>query len=267
MATMHLPLPWVSSPCAMLSRIFRRRVLSIVFSVLMTTAGVTCAHVVPNMTIEADFGTDRSFSLRINVDPRTFLAADPTTLPPVPSSWYREQTPEQIAVTHQKAQEYLSNSLGVLFGGQKIALPECQIQAIDGADNTPLKAETQEVHLLATATGRIPDTAETFQIEFAKDANTSLILLHTQAGKSELRPQVIFPGETSRAFQHKTTLPESPSLAPPSPAPISPPAASSPVFTLVVLSIAVILGIVARKMLNRHRHHHRAHRKPDSGGL
>ncbi len=259
---MHLPLPWVSSPCAMLSRIFRRRVLSIVFSVLMTTAVVTWAHVVPNMTIEADFGNDRSFSLRINVDPRTFLAADPTTLPPVPSSWYREQTPEQNAVTLQKAQEYLSNSLGVLFGGQKIALPECEMQAIDGADNTLLKAETQEVHLLATATGRVPETANTFQIEFAKDSNTSLILLHTQAGKSELRPQVIFPGETSRAFQLKTTLPESPS-----PAPISPPAVSSPVFTLVVLSIAVILGIVARQMLNRHRHHHRAHRKPDSGGL
>jgi len=214
------------------------------------------------MTIEADFGTDRTFSLRINVDPRTFLAADPTTLPPVPSSWYREQKPEQIAVTHQKAQEYLSNSLGVLFGGQKIVLPECEIQAIDGADNTPLKAETQEVHLLATATGLIPETADTFQIEFAKDANTSLILLHTQAGKCELRPQVIFPGETSRAFQLKTTLPESPS-----PAPISPPPTSSPVFLLIVLSIAVILGIVARQMLNRHRHHHRAHRKPDSGGL
>jgi len=259
---MHLPLLWASSPCAMLSRIFRRRVLSVVFSLLMTTAGMTWAHVVPNMTIEADFGTDRTFSLRINVDPRTFLAADPTTLPPVPSSWYREQKPEQIAVTHQKAQEYLSNSLGVLFGGQKIVLPECEIQAIDGADNTPLKAETQEVHLLATATGLIPETADTFQIEFAKDANTSLILLHTQAGKCELRPQVIFPGETSRAFQLKTTLPESPS-----PAPISPPPTSSPVFLLIVLSIAVILGIVARQMLNRHRHHHRAHRKPDSGGL
>jgi len=214
------------------------------------------------MTIEADFGTDRSFLLRINVDPRTFLAADPTTLPPVPSSWYREQKPEQIAVTHQKAQEYLSNSLGVLFGGQKIVLPECEIQAIDGADNAPLKAETQEVHLLATATGRIPETADTFQIEFGKDANTSLILLHTHAGKSELRPQVIFPGETSRAFQLKPTLPESPS-----PAPISPPAASSPVFLLIVLSITVILGIVARQMLNRHRHHHRGHRKPDSDGL
>ena len=59
--------------------------------------GAAWAHVVPNMTVEADFAADGVYTLSINVDPRTFLAADPTTLPPVPGSWYREQTPEQLA--------------------------------------------------------------------------------------------------------------------------------------------------------------------------
>jgi hypothetical protein len=183
----------------------------------LSVIGVAEAHVVPNMTIEADFAADRSYILRINFDPRTFLAADPTTLPPVPGSWYREQSQEQKAATHQKARDYLSSALGVLFGAQKSVLPDCEIQAIDGEDNNPLKADTQEVHLLATARGWVPETATTFQIDFAKDANTTLILLHTQAGAAEPRPQVIFPGETSRAFQLKTTEPAAPLPASPPP--------------------------------------------------
>ena len=216
------------------------------------------AHVVPSMTLEADFNADQSYVLRINVDPRTFLAADPTTLPPVPASWYREQSPEQLAATHQKAREYLSRALGVLFGGQKHDLPTCEIQAIDGADNTTFKADTQEVHLLATARGQIPTGAATFQIEFAKDANTSLILLHTQAGKAELRPQVIFPGESSRAFQFQNIEPVAAVPAPP------PPSNSNRLYLILTLSVAGILVTIGWQLLRRYRHHHRLHRRPRS---
>jgi hypothetical protein len=169
--------------------------------------GAAWAHVVPNMTVEADFAADGGYTLSINVDPRTFLAADPTTLPPVPGSWYREQTPEQLAATHEKAGEYLARALGLLFGGQKTPLPNCALQAIDGESNTPLTAETQEVHLLASAQGRVPAGAASFQIDFAKDANTTLILLPSHGGKAAPRPQVIFPGETSRAYPLETSTP------------------------------------------------------------
>ena len=81
-----------------------------------------------------------------------------------------------MAATHEKAQQYLASALGVLFNGQKTSLPACKIRAMDGADNTPLKSDTQEVHLLATVGGQLPANAATFQIDFAKDANTSLIL-------------------------------------------------------------------------------------------
>jgi hypothetical protein len=225
----------------------------------MAATGMVRAHVVPSMTVEADFAADQSYVLRINVDPRTFLAADPTTLPPVPASWYREQTPDQMAATHQKAQEYLSSALGVLFGGQKSVLPAYEVQAIDGADNTPLKEDTQEVHLLATVRGRVSTGATTFQIEFGKDANTSLILLHTQAGKAELRPQVIFPGETSRVFQF-TQAAEPP---PASPAPL-PPSNSNRLYLIIALSVACIIVTVGWQLLKRYRHHHRLHRRPRS---
>ena len=243
----------------MMFRFLRRGVLGGVFLAFLALAGVAHAHVVPNMTIEADFNSSGGYTLRINVDPRTFLASDPTSLPPVPASWYLEQTPGQIAVTHEKALRYLANSVGVLFDGKKTELPAGKIQAMDGADNTPLKADTQEVHLLATASGQLPAGATTFQVEFAKEANTSLILLHTQAAKTELRPQVVFPGETSRPFQLQVIA----KVAPVD----STPAQPHEIYVIIATVVACILGLIGWRLLKRYRHHHRAHRKPGDGQM
>lgn len=223
--------------------------------------GLAGAHVVPNMTVEADFAAEGGYSLRINVDPRTFLAADPTTLPPVPGSWYREQTPEQLAATHEKAGEYLSRALGLLFGGQKMPFPNWAIQAIDGENNTPLTAETQEVHLLASAKGRVPAGAASFQIDFAKDANTTLILLPSHGGKAAPRPQVIFPGETSRAYPLETSTPAPTTAVAPAPA-SQQPASLFSLGLVLTLSVAVLFLIVGWRLLRRYRHHHRAHHRP-----
>ena len=241
----------------MTHQFFRRRVSGAIFPAFLAAASLLHAHVVPNMTIEAEFNSAGGYTLRINVDPRTFLAADPTALPPVPASWYLEQTPEQAAATHEKAQQYLASSLGVLFDGKKAELPSCKIQAMDGADNTLLKAATQEVHLLATASGQLPAGATTFQVEFAKEANTSLILLHTQAGKTELRPQVVFPGETSRPFQLHVSAA--------APLVDSPPPKANEAYVIAAIAVACILGFIGWRLLSHFRHHHRAHRKPGDG--
>ncbi|WP_395747109.1 hypothetical protein [Prosthecobacter sp.] len=243
----------------MMVRIFYKWVPKAVFSALLAVSGAAYAHVVPDMTAEAEFGTTGEYTLRINVDPRTFLASDPTSLPPVPASWYRDQTPAQVAATHEKTQQYLASALGLLINGKKTPLPACKIQAMDGADNTPLKAETQEVHLLATASGRLPADAATFQVDFAKNANTSLILLHSQAGAAELRPQVVFPGETSRPFQLKMT--------PAAAAGSAPPMKTGQVYLLVVASVVSIVVFIGWLLLSRYRHHHRAHRRPGDGEM
>lgn len=242
----------------MLFRISRQCAGKVALPLVFLFIAAAEAHVVPNMSVEADFAENRTFTLRINVDPRTFLAADPTTLPPVPGSWYRDQTQEQIDATHGKAQEYLSRALSVLVDGHKINLPACEIQAIDGTDNTPLARETQEVHLLAIIKGEIPAKAGTFQIEFAKDANTSLILLHSQVGRGEQRPQVLFPGEVSRTFQIKAAEPAKVVPQPP------PEAKSSQIFPAITLLVVSCLGIYGWRLLKRHRHYHHAHRKPGS---
>jgi hypothetical protein len=154
------------------------------------------------------------------MDPRTFLAVDPTTPPPVPGSWYQEQSPEQIAATHEKARDYLSKALGLIFGGQKTTFPACEFQAIDGEDNAPLKLETQEVHLLATIRGQAPAGGGGFQLEFGREANTPLIFLPGMVGTAQRRAQVLFPGETSRLFQPQLPRDKNLALSPdPSPVP------------------------------------------------
>ncbi|MDI1311281.1 hypothetical protein [Prosthecobacter sp.] len=228
--------------------------------VFLAVASIARAHVVPNMTIEAEFDSAGGYTLRINVDPRTFLATDPTSLPPVPGSWYLEQTPEQVAATHEKAQQYLASSLGLLVDGKKASLPACKIQAMDGADNTPLTADTQEVHLLGTASGQLPAVSATFQIDFAKEANTSLILLHSQAGKTELRPQVVFPGETSRPFQLKLVAA---AVAPED----TPASKANNIYLIITISVTCIVIITGWLLLSHYRHHHRAHRKPGAGKM
>lgn len=213
-------------------------------------------HVVPSMTMEVEFLPDHAFRLRANVDPRLILAVDPATLPPVPASWYREQTQEQVTATHQKAFEYLDRVLGLLFDGKRMPLPKCKVQAIDGADNNPLRDDTQEVHLLASVDGRAPDDATGFQLDFGKDANTSLILLQSHAGKADPRPQVVFPGETSRVFPLQAAA-KRPVSAPP-----SPDSGSGRYWVWIVAGVVLVLLIQSWRLLNRHRHHHRGHRKP-----
>lgn len=158
------------------------------------------AHQIPSLTVEAMFATDRSYSLRINLDPRLFLSDQPTTLPPVPIEWYRDQTPAELAKTEGLAQEYLHRALKLRFGELSVALPKCSFQPMDGATNLPVGAETKEVHLLAEAGGRTPDGGNQFQLILSRDANTSMILLNSFDGRMERRPNAVFPGEGSRPF-------------------------------------------------------------------
>ncbi len=245
----------------MLLQNLRGRILGIVCLAVLALAVSVGAHVVPNMTIEADFSDEGGYTLRISIDPRTFLATDPTTLPPVPASWYREQTPEQITATQRKACEYLDSAVGLVFGGRKSKLPACEIQAIDGSDNTPLTAATQEVHLLATAKGQVPGGAADFQLDFAKEANTTLILQASRAGVPDPRPQVVFPGEISRPFPLVAKAP--PAGIPLRTHSIHPTLARASL--ILTVAITLLLLITGWHLLNKHRHYHRGHRKPQQG--
>ena len=159
------------------------------------------AHVVPNMTIEAEFAKDHGFTLKMNLDPRVFLGDQPTSLPPVSADWYLNQTEEEKQATYARATEYLRANVGLTFNDQTLPLPPCEFVALDGATFEAVKPDTTETHLLATAKARVPAGTDSFRIAFGRLANVSLILLNSEEGNEERKPQVIFPGETSRPFQ------------------------------------------------------------------
>lgn len=169
----------------------------LVFFVSLLQAG---AHVVPNMTIEAEFTQDRHYRLRINLDPRVFLSDQPTSLPPITADWYLNQTVSQKQATHAQALEYLKENLGLIFDEQKVLLPDCEFLALDGATLEPVKEDTAETHLLATTSGEVPAEAKSYLMAFGRAANVSLILINSTEGVEERKPQVIFPGENSRPF-------------------------------------------------------------------
>ena len=168
---------------------------------LIASASGLLAHQIPSLTVEAEFGADGSYSLKVNVDPRLFLSDRPSELPPVPVEWYRDQSETELAETRRSALAYLRRALTLIFTGNTVAFPSCTFLPMDGATNMPLEAETREVHLLAQCSARLPEGASDFKIALGSDANVSMILLNSLAGKAERRPQVLFPGETSRAFK------------------------------------------------------------------
>ena len=132
-------------------------------------------------------------------------------------------------------------------------MPDLTLQPIDGADNTPLKADTQELHLLAKCAAPVPEGAAEFQVSFAKNAAIDLRGLNGLENAAERKPQVLFPGETSRTFVFRSTLP--------------PPVAAVEVSTkgsttsTVMLVIALAAIFIGWRLL-KYRHFHRGHRKP-----
>lgn len=236
-----------------------------VFALVAAWSTTALAHVVPNTTVEADFAADGTYTLRINLDPRTFLAEDPATLPPVPASWYRDQTPAQVAATQEKARAYLARAISFIFNGDlKHPLPECSIQPINGENNTPLGEDTKEVHLLATAKGVQPPGATVVRLDYSRHATTTMVLLVSQPGKSEPRAIVVFPGELSKEVALSRPV-VAPRPAPPSAQSMNAVAVSQSshsVWFKVVLGVIFVCLIIGWRLLAYYRHHHRMHRRP-----
>ena len=157
------------------------------------------AHTVPTLVLESEFTGARACSMSVNVDPRLFLSEQPTSLPPVPASWFFEQDAANREKTGQQTRQYLAKSLRIHVGETELT-PEWKITPIDSASSAPLAPESAEVHLLAEWTGHLPAKAGDFKVALEKGCAVSLIVLNGTEGKKERRPQVIFPGETSRGY-------------------------------------------------------------------
>jgi hypothetical protein len=177
--------------------------LHLLFCLILLCPPLLEAHTVPNLQLESSFGADQSYTLSINFDPRLFLSEKPTELPPVVANWWLEQTEPQRAETLRCAAGYLHRAVTLLLSEKALTAPEYSIEAVDGATNEPIHAQTTEVHLIAKLKGRLPAEAQDFQVQLHPAANAALVLLNHCGEKTERRPQILFTGETSRAFAVK----------------------------------------------------------------
>jgi hypothetical protein len=205
------PFPGLAVPYFVTMREMRcllRPVYLSLFCCLVASSEAFC-HQVPNMTVEADFAVGGMYELRINLDPRVFLSRNPSALAPLDASWFLEQTPEQRQQTFQQAEILLNAQLKFMLGASQEAMPKMEWQPLDGATQTPMHEETEEVHFLATLRGKVPEGAGDFALGYAKEAQVSLILIVKTPEVSDPRVQVMFPGESSRAMR----VPSSPSQA------------------------------------------------------
>lgn len=160
------------------------------------------AHTVPNLTVEADFALDGSAKIQVNLDPRLFLADDPTTLPPIPADWIRNMGAEERAKIDQQASAYLEQALAWRFGEDAAPMVMTwSFLAIDGGTGGELSDETVEVHLLAQTQIEVPAAEGKFCVAVLEGAKAAMVLLNRLGEQAERRAQVLFPGETSRPFQ------------------------------------------------------------------
>lgn len=178
---------------------FLRPLVGLLTCLLLSSSAL--AHQVPSLTLEADFSPDGAVEFRVNLDPRLFLAEDPTTLPPVPAPWFRDQTEEARAQTLADATAYVQAALSFFFDDQKTAALTWKFEPIDGATGEPFTDATAEVHFLAKCQTRRPDTASASSVRLETAAKAAAVILNRLNQQAERRPQILFPGETSRPFR------------------------------------------------------------------
>src|SRR4051812_37768070 len=99
--------------------------------------GVVRAHTVPVVVIEAEFSSIRDATIKVNLDPRLFLTKEPTSVPPVPASWWFEQDEAAREKTKVTAADYVQRTFTFTFGAEPLKGP-WTVEPIDSASAFPL---------------------------------------------------------------------------------------------------------------------------------
>jgi len=172
---------------------------ALLFVIAFVCCGALRAHTVPVVVIEAEFGSAREVIIKVNLDPRLFLSAQPTAVPPVPASWWFEQDEAAKQNTRRAAADYVGRTFGFNVGATPLK-GDWKVEPIDSASAFPLGEASSEAHLLVEHRGSLPSGPGDFKLAVGKDCSVAVILLCSNTGDAERRPQSLFPGETSRAF-------------------------------------------------------------------
>jgi len=179
----------------------------------LVLAGVAQGHQIPSIQLEVDIQNNGPHTLRLNIDPRLVISSTPASMPPVCAEWYREHTPEELIETSKKTIAYIGRTLQ--FAGTSDALTfQWTVRPMDGVSNQPLSEGTTEVHLLAETSYKPSQGVSSLVVTLVNDAAAALTIITLTDGEVGQRPQVLFPGESSKPLTWKTSEP-TPSPPPP----------------------------------------------------
>lgn len=172
------------------------------------------AHPIPTLVVETVFEQNGNYELKVNLDPRLFLNPVPSSLPPVPGTWWVEQDASAQAKNKKEAVDYLGRTVQFLQSSSSTPLSlNWEILAVDSVLITPLTATSAEVHLLASHRGKLVASGGDFKVALDKSSAVPAIVVNRVAPAGKPEPQSVYPGESSRTFP----LPIATTQAPPEP--------------------------------------------------
>lgn len=162
---------------------------------LAILGGSARAHPEPDIPVRSEFLKDGSCTVRIELDPRCFVAA-PITEPYTVKRALDAMTPDRKAELQKLARDLLKTSIEFLFEPTGKVEPNFAIE-FASLNAAPLKADDDPVMLICTWKTQTPAGAIGWRLKTTKAAKFAVIFRNHIEGVEQPRFSVLFPGETS----------------------------------------------------------------------
>lgn len=183
----------------------KNRLLSLTAWMLALTGGLVTAHPIPEIPVRSYFQQDGSVTVTVEVDPRCF-SADPTNEPSL-LKWVLASLDETSkAEMKQKAKELVAKFVELLFEPTGPVQPEFSFE-FTGQNGAPLAIDEDIVVMTGTWITQMPPDAKVWRIRSKKEATLAIVFRNFLEGRQHTKFSVLFPGETSFAFDPRAPLP------------------------------------------------------------
>lgn len=164
-------------------------------SCIVLSGGVALAHPEPDIPVKSQFMKDGSCTVKIELDPRCFVA-EPITTPYTVKRALDAMTPERKEELRKLARDLIKTSIEFLFEPTGKVEPDFAVE-FSGINEAPLKTEEDPVMLICTWKTKTPPAATGWHLKTTKSAKFAVIFRNAIEGVEQPRFSVLFPGETS----------------------------------------------------------------------
>ena len=162
---------------------------------LLFSRFLTVAHPVPDLPVRAQFNFKGEVVIRVEVDPRCFVA-DAENEPYLVNGVYQALNKKDLADLENKTGELIAKSIGFYFD-PPISLEQKFTYYYTTLANKPLdKKDQTPVVIQAEWKFKLPENVKTYQVKALPAGRFSVLFINRVIGeKRDLN--VLFPGEAS----------------------------------------------------------------------